>query len=150
MEVYRFTKSTEKDLDIQVRIFPPPQKTTSTHELKINLLNYIDFESTVQLSPGLYNPHEFEHDIELTEKDIELMLSNSYHAEKKKMSEEMEKMSRRINLHKQQYYKERQKRGICMGNDRLRKEIKELEREIEKKKIELDSDGGMPKLVKIN
>lgn len=89
MEVYAFTKSTEKDLDIRVYIFTP-QKTTSTHELKTNLLNYINFESAVQLSPGMYNPHEFEHNIELTEKDIELMLSNSYHAEKRRMSEEME------------------------------------------------------------
>lgn len=124
-QIYTCTKTGENDINMC------PADFISFDRLLYILTHYIDFDTARQLSRGIYNVNG--HTIELTKKNIELILSVSYHTEKKKLSHQMEELSRRLKTRKEEYYRERQKRDIPMENDRLRKEIQELKQEIEKK-----------------
>jgi hypothetical protein len=144
-EIYTFTKSNEKDFYIHVRLVNIPTKSTSTHELSVNLIKYIDFDCARYFSPGTYDPHVFEHNIELSLKDIEIMLSNSHKARIEELEKEMKKVKKlqknilyQIKNQCNMYYIERKKRGIPLQRDRLRDEINALERVLENKKKELN------------
>jgi hypothetical protein len=135
--VYTFTRPGENDIHVVLE---------KSDNLLYNLIHHASFDLARKFSPGTYNGGN----IELTEKDIELMLSISYHTEKKKLEQQMKEISRRLETRREEYNKERQDRNIPMGNDRIRKQIQILKKEIEEKEMELNLNIVMPKLIKFN
>lgn len=113
-----------------------PSNETLTLE---NITKYIDFETACKLTPGLYVlPKEFEHNLKLKSKDIEMMLSNGHKAKMAELNNELERIEKlkkeavwKLKDQENAYYMARTNRGIPIKREALRNKIVALEKELE-------------------
>lgn len=143
-EVYSFIRFEDKK-SIYIRFIDLPSKTTNADELLHNMFHFLDYACARELTPGLYITG-YQTNFKLTAENIEMILSNSHKARIAKLEKALEdnkkekqKIVCEIRDQKNMYFIERKSRGIPIEREKLRDEIKALEKALENKKKELNN-----------